>query len=340
MAKYEKNDIALEVLDAAAAWHARLNTGDASDHDIEQHMDWLLADPAHAEAFEHVAATMRDAKTFEQAARAAFAEDLKPPRKIDSVAAADEGFMKGWSWPQWAVAGAVAATLIFTIMAPGSGLLQPSAPLQIYAAADDAIESVKLSDGSTVSLFGGSELAVTMKNDERLLTLTKGRAFFGVAKDASKPFVVLAGNRQITVVGTRFEVILGVDFEQVAVNEGLVSVDTVLSADIQSLLIEPGTIATYKTGNSSPDIAEVAAAAIGAWSEGILSFDNRPLNEVVAAIQQIFPEKALRLGDEKLHEMTFSGTLVVSKSEAMMRQLGMFLNLKLVVSSDEILLLP
>ncbi len=340
MTEYGKNNVTPEVLDTAAAWHVRLNAGDVTDHDIEQHMDWLLAEPAHADAFERIAATMRDAGMFEQAARAAFAENLNQPGRAGKSHAALSDFIKGWSWPQWSVAAAVAATLMFTVLVPGSGLLQPSASTQIYAATSGGIESVKLSDGSTVSLFGGSELAVTMKNHERSLTLTKGRAFFDVAKDTSKPFIVSAGTRQVTVVGTRFEVILGEGFEQVAVNEGIVSVDTVQDKNQRPVLIEPGTIATYKTGNISPDIAEVSAAAIGTWTEGVLSFDNQSLTKVVASIQQIFPEKTLRLGDEKLNDITFSGTLVVSEPETMMRQLGMFLNLKLVVSSDEILLLP
>ena len=340
MTEHGKIDIAPEILDAAAAWHVRLNAGNVTDHDIEQHMEWLLAGPAHTDAFEQVAATMRDADDFEQAARAAFAEDLGQPSKADKPSSIFGGILEDWTWPQWSVAAAVAATLLFTVFGPGSGLFQAPATTQIYAAAGQAIESVKLSDGSTVSLFGGSELAVTMNDHERLLTLTKGRAFFDVTKNASRPFIVSAGNRQVTVVGTRFEVILSEGFERVAVNEGTVSVDAIQDTNLQPLLIEAGTIATYRVGNISPDIAKISAAAIGTWTEGVLSFDNQPLAKVVASIQQIFPEKILQLGDERLHDMTFSGTLVVSKPETMMRQLSMFLNLKLVVVGDEILLLP
>lgn len=342
MADNEQNDIAPDVLETAAEWHVRLNSGNASDQDIERHMDWLLADPTHADAYEHVAATVRDAGQFEQAARAAFAQDLSKNRAPTPALKSKPGLLSGWAWPQWSVAAAAVALLLFTIFVPSTGLFEAPTPTQSYVAAGDTVQSYTLSDGSQVSLFAGSELTSTMKENERSIVLLSGRAFFDVTSNPSRPFRVTAGDRLVTVVGTRFEIVLGSGFERVAVNEGLVSVGTTEEANdaVEPLLIEPGMVATYAQDTAAPVITETTANSVGIWTEGVLPFIETPLPEVMAAVQALFPEKQLRLESEALKDVKFSGTLVVSDAEKMMQQLSMFLELKLMVSGDEIALMP
>lgn len=338
MANYEQNNFAPDVLEAAAKWHVRLNSGDASDQDVERHMDWLLRDPAHADAYEHVAATLRDASQYEQAARAAFDSELSSEGA--QASARKTGIFAGWAWPQWSVAATAAAVLLFTVLVPGTGLFQEPAQTQSYAAAGDTVQSYTLSDGSRVSLFAGSELTATIGQNQRSITLVSGRAFFDVTTDRSRPFQVAAGNKLVTVVGTRFEVVLGRDFDSVAVNEGLVSVGAAAAAngDIEPVLIEPGMVVTYAQQSFRPDIVQTSASSIGTWAEGVLSFNEAPLPDVITEIQALFPDKRLRLKGDGLQTMQFSGTLVVSDAEKMMQQLGMFLELTFEVIGDEIAL--
>lgn len=342
MADNEQIDTAPDVLETAAEWHARLNSGDTSDQDIERHMDWLLADPAHANAYEHVAATMQNADQFEQAARAAFAQDLSINRTAAPALKNKPELLSGWAWPQWSVAAAAVAVILFTVLVPGTGLFEVPSSTQSYIAAGDTVQSYTLADGSQVSLFAGSELTSTMQENERSVVLLRGRAFFDVTPDTLRPFRVTAGGRVVTVVGTRFEVLLGSGFERVAVNEGLVSVGATEEENgaFDPLLIKPGMVATYALDTAAPVITETAADSVGIWTEGVLPFTETSLPEVMAAIQALFPEKTLRLEGESLEDMKFSGTLVVSGAEKMMQQLGMFLELELTVYGDEIALMP
>ena len=342
MSDYDKIDIAPEILEAAAKWHTRLNSGDASDKDIEHHMDWLLADPVHADAYEHVAATLRDASQFEQAARAAFASDLEVAPKPGPTAARPMPWT-GWSWPQWAVTAAVAASLLFAAIIPGSGLLESPVTRQFYAANDDTVERVSLADGSTIVLLAGSRVTAAFTDDERSIVLERGRAFFDVTSNPARPFRVTVGTRHVTVVGTRFEVLLGNGFEQVSVNEGLVTVSTIAGAQTSNqptIQIKPGMVATYTADVAKPMVTETPAASIGNWSNGVLVFNNALLPEVIEGIKKLFPTTDIRLEDSSMNTLIFSGTLAVSNPEKMARQLADFLKLKVTVSDEKILLMP
>lgn len=342
MADQRDNTASEAAFDAAAQWHARLTSGEATDADIERHMDWLLEDPAHADAYEAVAQLMQDAGAFEQAARAVYADDLeqeaatpaKPPRRLWDV-------LSDWSWPQTVVAAAVAATLLFvTITAVFDPVPGPDGP-QRYAAPADRVERIALADGSQASLFAGARLSVTMTDDRRHLTLLEGRAFFDVQTDADRPFVVTAGAQQVTVLGTRFEVMRGDGFDRVAVNEGRVEVAPIAETgapEAEALIVEPGTIARFAAGTATPEITSAPAALIGAWSEGVLAFSDEPLPTIIDRLNVMFPDQQTRLGDPALATLEFSGTLVVSTPEQMVRQLAAFLELQVTVSAAEFIL--
>src|SRR5690606_23800307 len=63
-----------------------------------------------------------------------------------------------------------------------------------------------LSDGTTVILDADSSLREQFTQTERRVELTRGRAFFDVAKDAARPFSVVAGEHVVLALGTAFDV--------------------------------------------------------------------------------------------------------------------------------------
>ncbi len=65
---------------------------------------------------------------------------------------------------------------------------------------------VTLADGSVVHLDVDSEINVSFSSGHRDITLVNGRALFEVAHDASRPFVVSAGQSHTTALGTHFQV--------------------------------------------------------------------------------------------------------------------------------------
>ena len=111
------------------------------------------------------------------------------------------------------------------------------------ASATGVQRSLELPDGSVLRVDAASRVALTYRADLRQAQLLEGAAFFAVARDAARPFVVEAGPLRVTVLGTRFGVELEPDAVRVQVESGQVRVEhaatgrSQLLQDSQSLRI-------------------------------------------------------------------------------------------------------
>ncbi len=86
-------------------------------------------------------------------------------------------------------------------------------------------KQIALSDGSTVTLNTDSEMRVRMSSGRRDIVLMRGEAFFHVAHDTRRPFLVTAETTIVRAVGTAFSVRIRADNEvDVSVTEGRVAV--------------------------------------------------------------------------------------------------------------------
>ena len=84
------------------------------------------------------------------------------------------------------------------------------------------IRSVPLGDGSTAAINSESEVEVSLQPRRRDVRLARGEAWFRVAKDPSRPFVVAAGQVTVRAVGTAFAVRRLAGGADVLVTEGVV----------------------------------------------------------------------------------------------------------------------
>src|SRR5262249_35132874 len=85
--------------------------------------------------------------------------------------------------------------------------------------------TVTLPDGSVVTLDTDTVLSARETGRQRLVELKKGQAFFRVAKDHARPFIVSAAGKTVTATGTAFEVRLDPHRFQVTLVEGKVAVE-------------------------------------------------------------------------------------------------------------------
>lgn len=144
------------------------------------------------------------------------------------------------------------------------------------------IRRLPLKDGSVAAIDTSSELRVVMASDSRRVTLGKGQAWFQVAKDKSRPFIVDAGIAQVRAVGTAFSVRRTADGVQVAVTEGKVAA-WARDASGTMTILEAGQFATFRTGAAAP-VTGTAPAAIErslAWRTGEIALDNDTLASAV-----------------------------------------------------------
>jgi len=75
-----------------------------------------------------------------------------------------------------------------------------------------------------IALNSNSQVQIEFTADKRTVRLLRGEAFFEVAHNKERPFVVIAGENEVTAVGTAFEVRYEPDHIDVTLVEGKVNV--------------------------------------------------------------------------------------------------------------------
>lgn len=162
------------------------------------------------------------------------------------------------------------------------------------ATVNQQVKQITLKDGSTITLNANSKVKYTLTNNCRNIEL-QGMAHFEVAKNPNAPFVIRSAQNQVTVLGTGFDVR---SYEkmplQVTVNHGKVRVEKLANNSntaLESTILTKGMRVTenpapktkqesYFTVESNIDLNAVS------WSNGTLAFNNAPLNEVIAAVEE------------------------------------------------------
>jgi transmembrane sensor len=154
-----------------------------------------------------------------------------------------------------------------------------------YTTVIGGLQAIPLSDGSRVTLNTDSEVHIALREHERVVEIDRGEAFFEVAQDAARPFIVKAGERRVIAVGTQFSVRRDDTDVRVVVTEGTVRYEghPVDAPSAERVLLPAGSVADIR-GNAvqvrrlPPDQAEQNLT----WRSGFLTFHNTPLAEAVA----------------------------------------------------------
>lgn len=140
-----------------------------------------------------------------------------------------------------------------------------------------------LPDGSHIQLNANTKLKYPDKfNSQSREVWIEGEAFFDVAKTAAKtPFIVHTSGYDITVKGTRFNVLARGDRQQVLLTEGAIDLNI---KDGATESMQPGDwmIVTGKLAAKRP----TDGRAVLAWMEKQLIFEKATLSEVAERIQE------------------------------------------------------
>jgi transmembrane sensor len=251
-------ETAREVADQAAEWATRIDLG-AVDPDTDESLNrWLREDPRRRGALLRAEAAL----SFVDRGRALSAVIPKPQARPI------------WIRRKLMFAGAaLAASLIgVVILLPGP---------HRYGTAVGEIRQVPLSDGSLVAINTQSAVEVAMQPQVREVTLTKGEAWFHVAHDTKRPFIVSAGRIRVRAVGTAFSVRRHDEGADVQVTEGVVETWTVGEED-RTVKVAAGSkayVAEYQPPKPTPapDIERSLA-----WRAGQIVLEGETLDDAVA----------------------------------------------------------
>lgn len=319
--KIDFNDLS-EIDRTACEWVSIINSDGATDDELVRFEEWLRADPAHAEAFAHYEALFADIaelKDLEYLVEPAATG--KPAGFTDHLVAAVRA---AFARPLLPVATMAA---VMALAVAGVVLLRQPSPPQSYVTRIAETRDVALPDGSVLTLGARSSAEVDFEKNVRKVSLLKGQAFFDVASDPARPFIVQAGDAAVEVVGTRFDVKLVEQETHIAVVEGLVSVRESTGRAGEAKL-PAGEAVSVSSGEIS-QTHSVGADAIEAWRAGRLVYDNAPLREVVADINR-YASRPLALASSVDGGLTVTGAFTASDVNGVIRALAATHDLEVV----------
>jgi transmembrane sensor len=252
----------------ARRWAVALAAGPLPSREQKRFEQWLAADPAHAAAFATSRALFEDLGRLE-ALRAYARLPARPPSPFARLRLWWEGAPAA---PRLAL-GAATLALVVALAWPFVSIRT-----DVYQTGVGQTRQVALADGSQVALGPASSLRVRLSPGRRDAYLDEGEAFFTVAKQHGRPFLVDAGQAHVRVVGTRFNVRRDASQVRVAVQEGVVQVGA--HEGQTALTLGRGQDATARNGALTEGRIDVAEA--GAWRDGRVYYAGARLSEVVA----------------------------------------------------------
>lgn len=198
------------------------------------------------------------------------------------------------------------------------------------------IRRLPLADGSIAALDTDSAVRVLLSKENRQIALDRGQAWFQVAKDRRRPFVVDAGIAHARAVGTAFSVHRTDKGVQIAVTEGVVAVWATDASGAMSLL-HAGDYARFEAGNSTPQIGSAPAAIERAlaWREGEVSLEGDTLRTAVDTFNR-YNHQQLVLTDEALGREKLVGLFKINSPLDFAQTLEATLDVHVTATADEI----
>ena len=146
-----------------------------------------------------------------------------------------------------------------------------------------------LSDGSAVALNAHSSISATFDKKKRHVKM-RGEAFFEVAKNPDKPFIIDVNRVEVTVIGTRFNIDNRSDSTKVVVSveEGRVRVQF----GSQIVFLNAGEQASVDCSSGAILRSNVLPAGnVKAWFDRRFVFDDVPLSEVIPILEKVYSVK-------------------------------------------------
>ncbi len=287
------------VLKQAAEWLVRLDDEpDAADR--EAFRDWLSADPAHLQAVQALQGSLAPLRELPRApVRAA----------LGSVTTRSRG-------PRALKALALAALLAI----PAGVALQQFPPAYLLADIRTGVgqwSSQQLPDGSRLQLDGRSAVDLQFDAASRTLRLLSGEILVEVAKDASRPFVVVTEHGSVRALGTRFMVERLGDSTRLAMIES----STEVKSGGDSLTVPAGQQVQFDARGIRPPQPVDGAGLEQAWNAHQWVIREQPLNQVLERLAR-HHSGYLSYDAEALARIRVSAVLPADDSERALRLLA------------------
>ncbi|HEX4181534.1 MAG TPA: FecR domain-containing protein [Caulobacteraceae bacterium] len=322
---------------AAAAWVVRLQAPEADEAEWLTFEAWLVGEPDARPAFDLAMATWLaasrledDITTNDQRRRGAakrrgsrFGE-----RRLGGMAALGFG----------GLGIAITAGLVIVSRPALVNTTRPTAAAgTVYATTAGERRTVTLADGTRLDLSGGSRVSVSLDAHTRQVAMAGGEVAFIVAHDPARPFSVTIGDRRVRDIGTAFDVARSGPQIRVTVKQGEVAVAAIDDASTPPTPLSAGHQLVHDEDTGASSVRSVPPSEAFAWKQGRLIYRDQPLRVVVEDLNRYFP-RAVRIEDERVGAMRFTGVLTVDGKEATLRRLAALMPIQVDHVGDDMVL--
>jgi transmembrane sensor len=322
----------------ACAWIAQLDGGEPSQEDLDAFREWIHRSPRHQKEIKRLSAIWGDLNVLTELA---VPIRSPPPTVLDRF--------------NFRVA-AIAISLLFGlvgsayVMWPAKYIREPEAN-PVFTTAIGERKSVTLADGSKVLLNTDTRIQVEYSPERRVLHLHQGEAFFEVAHNADRPFLVYAGGDVVRAVGTAFSVRIQKHDVAVVVTEGTVELASVSHTPVgtQGGLAKPRTVKLVALDAGQGATVDEHVEAIEtikpaevtrklSWREGVLSFSGEPLEQVVEEVSR-YTSLTIVISDPSIRNVTIGGYFKAGETEAMFEALETSFGVRVIRVNDRLVYL-
>lgn len=327
------------VLDQAAEWVVKMN----SDHGLEQSEEealhlWLSESPSHEQCLLHAAEMFDETcAVFDNRQMPSSANEAQPTQTEPRTNSRSHWLLR----PQMAMAAclilAVLAFNFFDFSSPRTQL--PTVVASEYSTSIGEYRQLELNDGSQVMLNTNSRISVAFDDHQRRLILEQGEAYFDVASNAQRPFIVQVGDTEVRAVGTAFNIEHRSDRLEVIVTHGVVAVSSAIAQADQETVLNKGQMLKLSDGKRAVDaIPADAIEQTLSWQTGRLFFNGEPLNQAVKEIAR-YTTKEFVFADQEAGLVNIGGSYNVSNINELMMTIGEAFAIDVDMSDRDVVIL-
>jgi transmembrane sensor len=328
-----ERDTSRDIDRAASEWTARLDRGPLTPEGDAAFQAWLKGDPRHKGAMLRAQALSLMSESAQALGSHFDPHPFEAPKR-SPLAGVSRRQALAWS------GGAVTASLA----ALAVGL--PAAAGTVVSTERGEIRLVPLKDGSTVLLNTESSIRVKYDKGQRFVRLLKGEAYFSVARNETRPFIVEVNGRQLRTVQAGFRVRkLDADPVDVLVNQGQVEVSappqaavaTIVALKANTRLILPELINGRLAAEYPQLLAPDVVARELAWRDGKLAFEGETLKQAADAFAR-YSGTRIEIRDADLAREPVTGLFAANDPVGFSRAIARVFDARLEQDGDNVVL--
>jgi transmembrane sensor len=332
-----------DVTAEACAWIAQLESESMTSDDLAAYKEWVERSPAHKQEIQRLAVLSSEMNLLTEMAQP-LKEAATRQRQLSSQN--QDGY-----WSRLRLAG-VALIMLLSVYTGNQYIsFYDQNELAMYSTEVGDYREITLSDGTVLELNTDSQIEIDYSEERRKVRLLNGEAFFQVAHNANRPFIVYANEKAVRAVGTAFVVRLSDKALEVLVTEGKVELSaadksvepndiakglsndnvgesaTALTPVVEPIFMRAGETIVYKKIDNKVAIKEkvqvVSKREIKrklSWQDGLLDFSDTPLIEVVEDLSR-YTSIEIEILDPELRDLKFGGLFRTNELQALFNAL-------------------